>query len=376
MTTRIAVVGGGWRAQFYGRLARALPDEFDLVGMTARSAATREEWERVFPGCPAFPTAGDLVRRARPDLVVVAVSHTANGAVSRSLAIDEGVHVLAETPPAADVDGLRRLWDAVGGTGLVQVAEQYPALPEHAARRAVIRNGAIGPVTQVQVSSTHTYHAVALIRSYLRETAGVGAGGAADGAPGACFGPATVTAHVSRAPLLDPEDRSGWHDDPRQVDAATTLAVLDLPEGVGLYDFTDNQWHNRLLHRRVLVRGTRGEISGDSVRHLPEPRVLVRSSLERRQTGYDLDLDGFCLESITFEGRAVYRMPFPGRRFSDEDIAIATLMRSAGTWARGEGAPAYPLAQALQDQLLGLAIESSAARGGAPVRTGVEAWGR
>jgi hypothetical protein len=34
------------------------------------------------------------------------------------------------------------------------------------------------------------------------------------------------------------------------------------------------------------------------------------------------------------------------------------------------------LAQALQDQLLGLAIESSAARGGAPVRTEVEAWGR
>ncbi len=362
MTIRIGVVGGGWRAQFYGRLACALPEEFDLVGMAARTSATRADWQRAFPGCPTFATPGDLVRGARPDLVAVAVAYAANGEVTRSLALDEGVRVLAETPPAADADGLRRLWSEVGATGRVQIAEQYPVLPEHAARRAILRSGVLGEATQVQISSTHTYHAVALIRSYLGE--------AAD----ACFGPATVTAHRRAAPLLDPEDRSGWRDDPPVNAATTTLAVLDLPEGTGLYDFTDNQWHNRLLHRRVLVRGTRGEISGDSVRHLPEPQTLMRSSLERRQTGYDLDLDGFCLESITFEGRAVYRTPFPGERFSDEEIAIATLMRSAGAWALDQGAPPYPLAHALQDQLLGLAIEASAGRGGEPVCTEVEAW--
>jgi len=55
----------------------------------------------------------------------------------------------------------------VGASGLVQVAEQYHLMPSHASRLALARSGAIGTVTSVQISSTHAYHAVALIRAYL-----------------------------------------------------------------------------------------------------------------------------------------------------------------------------------------------------------------
>lgn len=81
-----------------------------------------------------------------------------------------GVSVLAETP---DLPGLRALWADVGGSGLVQVAEQYLLMPSHAARAALVRFGAIGTPTQVQASSTHQYHAVSLMRGLL------GAGGGA-----------------------------------------------------------------------------------------------------------------------------------------------------------------------------------------------------
>ena len=82
-------------------------------------------------------------------------------------AVGSGVPVLAETPPAPDVEGLRALWHDVGASGLVQVAEQYLMLPSHAARLALVRSGAIGRPTQVQVSSTHQYHALSLVRGYL-----------------------------------------------------------------------------------------------------------------------------------------------------------------------------------------------------------------
>ncbi|GAA1115242.1 hypothetical protein GCM10009630_10830 [Kribbella jejuensis] len=58
---------------------------------------------------------------------------------------------------------------------------------------------------------------------------------------------------------------------------------------------------------------------------------------------------------------------------SDDDIAVATLLERTGDWIRGDGPPPYPLAEACQDHLIGLAIEESAERG-EPVTTTREAW--
>src|SRR4029453_13070499 len=101
-------------------------------------------------------------------------------------AVDRGLPVLAETPPAPDLASLRELWAAVGDSGLVQVAEQYPMMPPPAARAALVASGAIGTPTQVQVSSTQQYHAVALIRGLL----------------GAGRGPVTVRTTLLPAPLI------------------------------------------------------------------------------------------------------------------------------------------------------------------------------
>ena len=111
--------------------------------------------------------------------------------------------MLTETPPAPDVDGLRQLWAAVGAADRVQVAEQYLALPGHAARRAVVAAGTIGTPTSVQVSSTHGYHAVSMMRGFL------GAQGDRVG-----NGPVTVSARTFTAPLVDPLARDGWTDLP------------------------------------------------------------------------------------------------------------------------------------------------------------------
>lgn len=88
-------------------------------------------------------------------MVVTAVPRETNPAVLRSL-VDYGVAVLSETPPAPDIEGLRRLWNAVGASGLVQVAEQHPFLPAFAAIQALIELGTLGRVTAAQVSWTMT----------------------------------------------------------------------------------------------------------------------------------------------------------------------------------------------------------------------------
>ena len=246
----------------------------------------------------------------------------------------------------------------MGAAGTVQVAEQYLLMPGHAARREIVRRGVIGEPTSAQVSSTHGYHAISMLRGLL----GVG------------FGPAEVRAVRFQAPLVDPLDRAGWTDDDQPKTAGTTIATLDFGDNrSGVYDFTDNQWHNQLRLRRVLVRGSRGELADDTVVRLAAPHAIVRSALVRSQLGQDLNLDGHDTEHLSFDGEVVWRNPFVGRRWMDEEIAIATVLRDAARWSAGDGPGPYPLAEACQDQLIALAVEE-AVRTGPPVRTGVEAW--
>ncbi|HEX8343363.1 MAG TPA: Gfo/Idh/MocA family oxidoreductase [Actinoplanes sp.] len=351
--TTFAVVGAGWRAQMFLRLADQLPD-VSCVGAVVRSP-------RSMP-VPTFTSLAECVGETRPDFVLTAVPWDINPGVVRE-AVERGLPVLTETPPAPDVAGLRSLWDAVGDSGLVQVAEQYLLVPSHAARAAAVRSGVIGTPTQVQVSSTHQYHAVSMIRGLL----GVG------------HGPVTVRATRHRAPLVDPLTKAGptddpWTDDPEPKPATTVIATLDFGDDrSGLYDFTDNQWHNQLRFRRILVRGTHGELRDDEVVRMVAPRTIVRSPLVRRQTGYDLDLDGFDTDHITLGSEVLFRNPYPGRRFSDEEIAMSSILTATATWVRGDGPPPYPLADGAQDHLIALAIEE-AADTDRTVTTTVEAW--
>jgi hypothetical protein len=71
----------------------------------------------------------------------------------------------------------------------------------------------------------------------------------------------------------------------------------------------------------------------------------------------------------------VYRNPFLGARFSEDDIGVAALLEATGAWARGDGPEPYPLADGLQDHLISLAIGESVTTGG-PVTTSTEAWAR
>lgn len=340
---RLAIVGSGWRAEFFARLARALPESFELVGVTSRRPESVERVATAW-GTQGYATVADLLAGASPQVTVVSTPWPVTPVATAEVARADGV-VLAETPPAPDLDGLHTLWEEVGATGRVHVAEQYLSLPMHAARLAVVERGLVGEPQSVHVSSTHGYHAVAMIRGLL---------GAADD-----HGPVTVRAHRYGGRIVQPLTRDGWSDDDSVHDAGTVLATLDLDGRHGLYDFTDNQWHNQLRSRRILVRGTHGEISNDDVLRLSGPRQVTTTTLRRRQLGYDLDLDGYDTDHVSLGGEVLWSNPFIGKRFMDEEIAIATLMLGAADLARGEGPGPYPLARACHDHAVSLAIDEA-----------------
>jgi hypothetical protein len=168
--------------------------------------------------------------------------------------------------------------------------------------------------------------------------------------------------------------RSGWTDATEPAGAATTLATLDLGAGrSGLYDFTENQWHNPLRTNRLVVRGSHGELVDQTFTRWAGDRTVLSSTIERRVSGIEQNLDGFDLEHLSIDGRVLYRNVYNGARLSDEDLAVAGLLDATGAWLRGDAPPPYPLAEGCQDHLVGLAIEE-AARTGAVVEVGAEAW--
>lgn len=351
---RYAVIGSGWRADFFLKLAALMPDRFAVTSVITRTAERAAQIEATW-GVPAHRDL-DALKRDRPDFVITSVPWDVNPGLVEAL-VDLGLPVLSETPPAPDLDGLRRLWSRVGDRRLVQVAEQYLLLPDHAARLAVVKSGILGTPTSAQVSSTHLYHAVSMIRGML----------------GAGCGPAEVSARAFTAPLVDPLNRDGWREESSAQPTTTTIATIDFGDSMGLYDFTDGQWWNPLRSRRIVVRGSTGELVDDRVIRLADRRTALESTLRRRQTGRDLNLEGFDLDHIGFDGQVVYRNPFAGARLADEEIAIASILRSTARWSRNEEEPPYPLAEACQDHAIGLAIGESLRTGG-PVTTEIEAW--
>ena len=346
--TTFALIGSGWRARMFLKVAGEL-GTIRCGGVVVR---TRRRLE-----VPTFTSLDACLRELPVDFVLTATPRSVTPQVITD-AVDRGLPVLAETPPAADLDGLRTLWSAVGDSRLVQVAEQYPMMPSHAARAALVTTGAIGTPTQVQVSSTQQYHAVALMRDLLA----------------AGRGSVAVRATRFTAPLIHPLSRTGWTDDDEAHPTTTTIATLDFGDGrSGVYDFTEQQTRNQLRFRRLTVRGSAGELQNDEVVRMTGARTLVRTPLLRRQTGYDLDLIGYDTEHISFGSEVLYRNPYPGRRWMDDEIAMATLLERTASWVRGEGPEPYPLAEGAQDQHLALAIEESA-ESDSTITTSCEAW--
>ncbi len=354
--TTFAVIGAGWRGEFYIRLGKLMPEKFELVGIVARNPTKSEELQAEH-NVKVFESPAALLKHVKPDFVVVAVSWAANPGIVKEV-VAAGISVICETPPAPDLQGLRELWKSVGSTDLVQVAEQYLYLPGHAARLTAINAGAIGIATSVEVSSTHGYHAVSMMRGFL----GVG------------FEPAEINTHTFAAPLVDPLSKDGWNKDLNVQEKKTTIATIDFGDNKsGLYNFVDNQWHNQLRHRRIVIRGSKGEIVDDALVTLTDEPAIVKSDFKRYQLGYDLNLDGFDTEHISLNGKVLYKNPFIGLRLMDEEIAIGTMMIKMSEWINGHDSAPYPLRAACQDHLISLAIDESASTGKS-VHTAREVW--
>jgi predicted dehydrogenase len=353
---QFAVIGAGWRTEFFLRIARQMPERFEVTGVVVRN----EEKARAFKhkwSVDTYSTVDDLLEKARFSFVIVSVPRTVAPEITLELA-QKGVPVLCETPPAVDLESLIALNQSAGREAKIQIAEQYIFQPNHAARLHLARSGKLGTISQAQVSVCHDYHGISLLRHFL----------------GITFEDAEIQAHAFTSPIIESPDREGIPAADRIVQSEQVIAYIRFGDKLAVYDFTGEQYFSWIRSPRMLIRGEKGEINNFQVKYLQDYLTPVELELRRTNAGPDGNLEGFFLKGILAGEQYVYRNPFIPGRLTDDEIAIATSLVKMDEYAKG-GPSFYSLSEASQDHYLSLMIQKAVATG-TRVTTSKQLWAR
>jgi len=348
------LLGTGWRADFYTRIAALAPEQFRIAAQYTRSP---EKAREMAASCP-FPIVSDLEAfLALPmDFVVVSVKRGNFLPLLKRL-FEHNIPVLCETPPAETVEELNALWElSKSGSAKMQVAEQYFLQPLYAAWLAAIDRGLLGEVSNINLSALHGYHSTSIIRKVL----GIG------------FESVTVSGQVYRFPVVNTSSRQGPDRSGTLVEAERHRVTFVFGNGkTAFHDFSGIQYHSSIRTRQLTIQGTRGEIDDLSIRYLRADNTPVVQTLERIDRGVYNNQEwahqGMMLGEVT-----LYESPLPKARLNDDELAIASCLLRMGEFV-SRGVDFYPLRDALQDTYLSILMDHALATPG-PVASQTQLW--
>lgn len=351
-----AIVGGGWRSEFYLRIAKALPERFKICGMVIRDEDKGKVFEDKW-GINTYRSIDELLEETTPSFVVVSVGWNAAPIVIRLLT-DKNIPVLTETPPAPNVEELIEINKLTEYGARIQVAEQYHLQPLHAARLAISGSGKLGQISQVNISVCHGYHAMSLIRRFM----------------GIKFENAVITARNFKSSFMNGPDRDGDPKSEKMILSEQVIAMLDFGDKLGIYDFDGEQYFSWIRGLRLNVRGDKGEMIDTNIKYLKDFNLPVDMELKRMNAGENGNLEGYYLKGIIAGDEWVYKNPLIPGRLTDDEIAVASCLIKMEDYIKG-GPELYSLAEASQDHYLSLMI-NRALKNNEIVKTVTQPWAK
>ncbi len=314
---KYALIGAGWRAEFYLRIAELLPDIFSVSAVFVRNPEKAAEIKNKYN--VNVVSSLDEMLKTNFDFAVSCVNKQGINDMINTLC-QKGVAVLSETPVC---DNFPENYKA-------QVAEQFHFQPRNMAIKSVINSGILGEITQVKLSSCHDYHAGSLIRFFLNT-------GLEKPKSQTIKLPDRVMRYNCRKGLITPQI----------FESEERITVFEFKNKTAVYDFNFEQYFSDIRDTQITIRGTHGEIVNDKVTYLNNG-VPHTFNLTRNAFGTNENLDGFSLFSITGNGQTLYQNPFPNARLSDEEIAIATCLKKMSEYLK-TGEEFYSLKEATLD---------------------------
>ena len=353
---RFGLIGSGWRAEFYIRIAKAVPEQFELTKVLIRDKEKGEAFGRRH-NVRTVQTLEELLADD-PDYVVLSVKRGITSGYLERL-IERGIPVLCETPPAEEMDCLNALWEQYKKyDAKVQIAEQYIQQPLYAAWDKVIRDGRLGRVENINISSLHGYHGASMIRRFLD----VG------------YENGVIYGKRFWFDVTETYGRDGMVFDGDIFSCSRDRLTMEFDSGkVAFFDFSDPaQYHSFIRTRQLTVQGVRGEIDDMTVRYLTEDNVPVTQQLNRIDLGVYGNQE-WAHYGIMLGEEFLYRNPFANARLNDDEIAVASCMKKMGDYLK-TGEEFYSLRSALQDMYICLKMDEALAHPNKEIRLETQIW--
>ncbi len=345
LPVRFAIIGSGWRALYYVRIAKALPQYFEVCMMLCRSQEKALYMSDTYH-IPVCVTEEELVSSC-PDLIVIAAKKEVNAVLSMHW-LEKGYTVLQETPAAADRKTLEQLAET---EGKLVIAEQYSRYPEYSAVKKLLETGLIGKPDYIYLSAVHEYHAASLIRHFLDIPAG------------------TSFDVVSKQWSFPAAGTFGRYEQTADRNISLkqrTASLFTFTDGkAAVYDFDSAQYHSPIRSSHFRIQGAYGEISDHTVRYLDENggaktdliRVLYRT-VETDDPNPNLHTVRE-ITQISFRDLVLYTPYFGICSLAQDETAIALMLYETAMYAAGECESPYALAEAAEDALTAVRMKES-----------------
>ncbi len=353
---RYGLIGSGWRAEFYIRIAKLVPEKFELTSVLIRDPEKGEKIAEKF-GVKVVNSLEELMQDSM-DFVILAIKR---GIVSGYLEklFELGIPVLSETPPGESNEALTNLWNqSQKYNANIQVAEQYFLQPLYAAYQKIIDEGLIGEVENINISSLHGYHGVSIIRKYLKTG----------------FENCNLCGERYWFDVTETYGREGMVFDGEIFSCSRDRLTMEFDNGkVAFFDFSDPaQYHSFIRTRQVNIQGVRGEIDDMTIRYLTPSNTPVTQELNRIDMGAYNNQE-WAHYGIMLGEKFLYKTPFINARMNDDEIAVASCLMKMDEYLKN-GEEFYSLKDALQDMYICLMMEEAYKNPNKVIRTEKQLW--
>jgi len=351
---KFGIVGGGWRAEFFVRVAKAIPDVFEVSSVLFRDEVKAETFREKY-NVPVTTDFNELVS-AETDYIILSVKPFACLENIEKL-FKTGKAVLCETPPAASAEELTALWHLVKQyDGKIQVAEQYFVQPLYAAWLKAVEQGIIGEVSNINISAIHGYHGINIIRRFL----------------GVTRENCRISGERYNFPVVKTGGREGRCYTGEVITAVRDRVTFEFENGkIAFYDFSGTQYHSYIRTRQLNIQGLKGEIDDLTIRYLNKNNEAVTQNLYRDDEGVYNNRE-WSHVGLMLGSKYLYKSPFQAARLNDDEIAIATIMYLMKGYV-DSGREFYSIQDALQDSYLSFMMNKSL-EAGIPVETDTQIW--